>query len=257
MLGWLFALVIGLDVSTPPRLFEPGHVDSSTASTAAAIERVQIQRHLREVEQTLRKETPTELTEEQASARAAALDALHDYWRAGRFPVNRDYPRFVPYFIDAEGTQCAVGHLMAASGAEAMAREIATYENNEFVADIDHPGLGPWLEANGLTAAEAAWIQPQYGPCTTDSVGYVCGEDGLTYECSTIADECGVAIEYEGACDTQKGSVRVVYACQEGETDPDMESEDGGKKGGCAIVEPTALWALLIPVIGVLRRRRH
>jgi hypothetical protein len=32
----------------------------------------------------------------------------------------------VPYFIDADATACAVGHLMVAPGDAAMARKIAT-----------------------------------------------------------------------------------------------------------------------------------
>ena len=185
-----------------PRFFEPGPATLWGPMAPALDERLRIQRHLREVELTLRATHPPGLTDAQREARARALDALQAYWVAGEFPKNRDdLDRRVPIFIDADGTACAVGHLMIASGASDLAREIATYENYDFVADIDHPELTAWLTANGLTAAEAAWIQPTYGPCggTYDPV---CGSDGLTYQCEHVARECaGIEVEHDGWCE--------------------------------------------------------
>jgi hypothetical protein len=170
-----------------PRLFDPGKVSVDDGSTPAEIEQFRIRRHLAQVEATLRHETPQDLAEGPARARARLLDELHLYAEQGNFPRNLDFPdRRVPYFIDEFGTACAVGHLMIVSGAARLAHEIAEDENHDVVADIDHPGVGPWLAENGLTEAEAAWIQPSYGPCGFDGM-IVCGTDGITYECPYVA----------------------------------------------------------------------
>jgi MYXO-CTERM domain-containing protein len=191
-----------------PRLFDPGVVRVEDGSTPAQLERFRIQRHLALVEATLRSETPPELAEGPARARARLLDELHLYAERGVFPQNPDFSdRRVPYFIDELGTACAVGHLMIVSGAAELAHEIASNENNDVVADIDHPGVGPWLAANGLTAAEAAWIQPSYGPCGFGEMPLVCGTDGITYLCETIATECAmVEVDHEGACASDTGT---------------------------------------------------
>jgi hypothetical protein len=184
-----------------PRLFDPGTVHTTDGSTPAQLEQFRIRRHLALVEATLRRETPPDLAQGPARARARLLDELHQYAERGSFPQNLDFPdRRVPYFIDEFGTACAVGHLMIVSGADWLAEEIATDENNDVVADIDHPGVGPWLAANGLTAAEAAWIQPSYGPCGFE-ITYVCGVDGVTYLCDYVATECAmVEVASEGPC---------------------------------------------------------
>jgi MYXO-CTERM domain-containing protein len=98
---------------------------------------------------------------------------------------------------------------MIESGDDALAREIASYENNDFVAQIEHPGVPDWLERNGFAAWEAAWIQPSYGPCGFGELPLVCGTDGNTYLCESVAVECaGVEVAHEGACgtDTEGGS---------------------------------------------------
>jgi hypothetical protein len=228
--------------SAEPRLF-------SAPPEHALGERALLQRHLSEVESTLRGEMPVGLTEAQAGARAALLDALHDYWTRGVFPRNRDFgDRRVPYFIDDSGTACAVGHLMIASGAADLAREIATYENNDFVAEIDHPGLASWLVAHGLTAEEAAWIQPTYSVC--DGEPPVCGVDGETYECEEAAACAGVDVDYVGVCGNESAS--------DTDTDipGDIEAEDVCEDGkGCTIGGGAGPLALL--VLGATARARR
>ena len=225
------------------RLFDPGQGPSS--------ERALIQRHLAYVEATLRVETPATLPPDRRAARERALTALHDYWTAGVFPRNRDYPdRRVPYFIDADGTACAVGQLMIASGASWLAREIATYENNDFLADIDHPGVAGWLFENGLRADEAAWIQPTYGPCGFEAQ-QVCGVDGKTYLCKHIADCAGVHVAHDGECG---GTGSSSDSGGDGEVVETCENDDDKK--GCSVVAqrarpPTSLFVLML----LLRRR--
>jgi hypothetical protein len=223
------------------RHFDPGVVTLRDGDTPAQIERTRIQRHLANVESTLRGRSAANLDQAQRAARAQALDALHEYWQAGRFPRNADFvDRRVPYFIDDEGTACAVGHLMIESGAAELAREIATYENNDFVADIDHPGVAGWLEHNGFTAAEAAWIQPAYGPCGFGGEALVCGADGNTYLCEYIAVECaGVEVAHEGACGegTSSGSADTGTSDSSGSGTGSSSGEDATTGGGMVIGE--------------------
>ena len=178
---------------------------------------------------------------------------MHDYWVAGELPQSRDFPgRRVPYF-DADGTACAVGHLMIASGDAAMAREIATYENNDFVAEIDHPGVGPWLARNGLTAEEAAWIQPQYGPCGATAPESVCGADGNSYECEGVAVDCGVDVASEGMCEGHEAE-DIVLASDECPDSGEPASDDGSDKG-CRVGDASPAAALLF-LLALVRRRR-
>jgi hypothetical protein len=222
-----------------PRLFDPGTVSVDDGSTPAQLEQFRIRRHLALVEDTLRRETPTDLAEGPARARARLLDELHIYAQRGNFPKNPDFPdRRVPYFIDEFGTACAVGHLMIVSGADGLAHEIARGENNDVVADINHPGVGPWLAANGLTAAEAAWIQPSYGPCGFDGT-IVCGADGITYECQYVALDCAmVEIASEGPCN-EGDAVVGVEICTGNEEDT-SSTEDSGTTGDDGTTEDEA-----------------
>ncbi len=112
-------------------------------------------------------------------ARALLLDALQDYWRAGRFPKNPGFPWQVPVFVDAEGTRCAIAHLMELGGAGELVGEIAAARNFAFVRELAHdPRVAAWLAAAGLTVDEAAEIQPAY--CQSTWSECVCG-DGLVH----------------------------------------------------------------------------
>lgn len=265
-----------------PRLFDPGVVRVEDGATPAELERFRIQRHLALVEATLRRETPPDLADGPAQARARLLDELHLYAERGSFPQNLDFPdRRVPYFIDELGTACAVGHLMIISGAADLAHEISNDENNDVVADIDHPGVGPWLAANGLTAAEAAWIQPSYGPCGCCGT-LVCGTDGVTYLCETIATQCAmVEVDHEGACasetdtETDGGEIVGEEICEStdesagtedtsGTTEESdtTETESTGSeptRKGCSVTNtrPSGLGLGVLVLVAIGRRRRR
>jgi uncharacterized protein (TIGR03382 family) len=270
-----------------PRLFDPGTVSTADGATAGEVERFRIQRHLALVEATLREETPTDLAPVQAQARAALLDELHAYAQRGIFPLNPDFrDRRMPYFIDEVGTACAVGHLMIESGAADLAYAIARDENNDYLADIDHPGVGAWLDGQGLTAAEAAWIQPSYGPCGFDGE-LVCGVDGNTYGCAYVATECAmVEIDHVGACgsetDTDTGGGEIIgeeicsgtedtTSADTGESEGDSSTTDdgatgdadadgqidGGGKGCSSGGSPIGTGAALMLLVLVATRRRR
>lgn len=111
----------------------------------------------------------SDLTPAQRAARAEQIRLLRRYSEEGVFPKNTHHPgRRTPYFRDANGNLCAMAFLIAASGRGDIVDHIARNRNYAFVPDlVDEPGLGEWLDAHGLTVAEAARIQPSYdgNPC--------------------------------------------------------------------------------------------
>lgn len=92
------------------------------------------------------------------------LDELRRYRALGRFPKNRDFPgRAVPYFVDSDGTHCAVGHLMAISGHGDLVEHIRRTNNFGKVRELSRLAeVRAWVHAAGLTLGEAARIQPSY-----------------------------------------------------------------------------------------------
>jgi hypothetical protein len=99
----------------------------------------------------------------QRTVRSLLLRELERYRKAGRFPLNCDFDRATPYFIDARGTRCAMAHLLELGGESELVRKIAAERNNARVRELaDEPRLLAWLEAAGLSVAEAALIQPAY-----------------------------------------------------------------------------------------------
>jgi hypothetical protein len=148
--------------------------------TFAASEQARLRAHFDSAERGLRARDVAGLTAAQQAARARLMDNLHHYWVRGIFPRNTDFPgRYMPTFIDYWGKRCGVAYLMEQSGDEDMVLRIAATENNARVPELrDDPAVRRWLDANGVTLAEATRIQPSYGcgtihggPCPA-STGY-------------------------------------------------------------------------------------
>lgn len=155
------------------------------ADPFAATERARVRTHLDSAERELRAAPVTGLTLSQRAARERALDRLHEYWVRGVFPQNTDFPNErVPYFIDRNGTRCAMAHLIEESGHGAFVARVAATRNNARIAELSgDPQLIAWLGENGMELAEAARIQPEYcythpcsdpmcGPCPPVTTGY-------------------------------------------------------------------------------------
>ncbi|HEY3497650.1 MAG TPA: hypothetical protein VGK73_23290 [Polyangiaceae bacterium] len=103
--------------------------------------------------------------------RSLLLTELARYRRRGRFPVNPDFEEPTPYFVDAQGTRCAMAHLLELGGEAALVRRIATTRNNARVRELaDERRLLAWLDAAGISVAEAALIQPTYCHWRTECV---------------------------------------------------------------------------------------
>jgi hypothetical protein len=130
------------------------------------VERSRVARHLAGVERYLRAVDASRLRPDQRSARLRNLDRLRAYRKSGVFPHNHVVPDHrTPVFIDDHGTLCAVGYLIAESGAEGLARRIAATRNLAWLPSLaGDPELAAWLDREGLGLEEAAMIQPTYGP---------------------------------------------------------------------------------------------
>jgi hypothetical protein len=99
----------------------------------------------------------------QRLARQLLLRELAVYRKRGRFPKNHGLVEPTPSFVDAEGSRCAVAHLLEASGEGALVQRIAHRRNHARVADlVDEARLVAWLDVAGLSLEEAALIQPSY-----------------------------------------------------------------------------------------------
>ena len=160
-------------------------------------ERVSIQAHLAHCELRLRLATADGQT-----ARLRALDALHDYWRAGQFPRNVSNSGRRPVFIDDSGTHCALGYLMASTGEAALAVEFDRCDRFAYIEDLPSPlppQLQSWLDEHQLSRGEAALIQPSYGPCgqlgVYDCVGFVhTGLSALDAAVAAVSLAAGAAL---------------------------------------------------------------
>jgi len=129
-----------------------------------AAENARIQAHLLGAEREMDANDVSHLTPPQREARGRALAALRRYRLAGRFPHNHRVPGArVPVFVDEHGTPCAMAYLIAESGSVALVQRIAATRNMALIRQLaGDPELVAWLRANGMTAAEAARVQPKY-----------------------------------------------------------------------------------------------
>jgi hypothetical protein len=123
------------------------------------------------VEVSLRARGTDHLSAAQRARRATALDWLREYRLANRFPHNHELNAGpvsspagrTPVFVDVHGTPCAVGYLLLRAGEHALVADVVRAANGAYVPELaGDPRLAGWLDAYGLTVAEAAQIQPAY-----------------------------------------------------------------------------------------------
>lgn len=256
-------------------------------------DRIRIQAHLVEVEQELGWRDSSQLSEELRAERQRNLEVLAEYREAGEFPHNTHVPGVRPVFIDRDDRACAVGYLMIRSGWEEEARAISERENLGYLLEMESPEVEAWVVQSGLTAEEAAWIQPGYSSCY-DQCGCeeepVCGSDGRTYVNECVARYCGgVDSWHQGCCEVAdeirwSGNEPTGYPQTACGNDPNERAEAlcpdddrvidefdwttaeeyddrrRAEEGSCAAVAPTPSGGFLLVVMaslafGVLRRR--
>jgi len=132
-------------------------------------EAVRLQAHFDQVDVELRARDVALLSPGQRANRAKLIAWLRDYREAGEFPLNDKFAgEAVPFFRDSKGTLCAMAYLIDRSGRGDIVNAVASTRNNAYIRElVDDRNLVRWLDTWGLTAAEAARIQPAYGgnPC--------------------------------------------------------------------------------------------
>jgi len=157
----------------------PGILDVSPADLELRrLEVARLRAHFDSVDTELRDAQTLQLTPAQRTARLTLVGWLRDYREAGRFPRNDRFPdKAMPFFRDIDGVLCAMAYLIDRSGRGDIVDRIASTRNNASIAELADDGeLLAWLDSTGLSVAEAARIQPFYGPFEPEgklSTGYV------------------------------------------------------------------------------------
>jgi len=178
---------------------------------AGSGEVARVQEHLRGAEASARAADPRALTPAQRARRVEVLDELTRYRARGEFPRNLDFAARTPSFIDDRGVRCAMAHLIETFGGAVLVARVAATANHAYVRELAaDPELRAWLDAHGLTVAEAARIQPSYEAavgqqcgasrwCTTDlcmpALNHPDEVSYCTTECDPAGDACPVGLQ--------------------------------------------------------------
>ena len=136
-----------------------------THGTARLMEVQRIRAHFDSVLAELPTHHDPALSAAQRSRRSALLLTLTAYRDAGSFPHNYDFPNQpTPYFVDRKtGVLCAVAHLLESTGRRDIVDRVAQTNNTAYVRELAaDTAFVHWLDRQGLTLAEAAWIQIPY-----------------------------------------------------------------------------------------------
>lgn len=165
----LTTTVVAVAATAPRRDRAPG---STPIERHRAAEVARLRAHFDSVDAELRASDVSGLTGAQRNARARLIAWLREYRDAGRFPENDRFATPEPFFRDHRGVLCAMAYLIDRSGRGDIVDDVARTRNNAYIRELtDDPRLVAWLDSAGLTAAEAARIQPQYGPPPTNNGG--------------------------------------------------------------------------------------
>lgn len=147
-------------------------------------EQARVRAHLERTLADLEAHPPSGLDASQRAARTETLRWLAEYTERGGYPHNHVTAGTSPIFVDPHGTPCAVGYLLLRSGETELVEDIVRTDNRVRVAQLEgDPRLERWLDARGLTLAEAARIQPAYQEWPLGGVGE---EPAPTYEIATV-----------------------------------------------------------------------
>lgn len=125
-------------------------------------ERARVRRHLEGALGAVRSRRVA-LPPEIAARRERLVKQLGAYIDAGRFPSNRCSSEPTPIFVDDHGNRCAVAALIEATGQGGLVEDVARTQNRARVSElVADPRFADWLAFHGLSAREAARIQPAY-----------------------------------------------------------------------------------------------
>lgn len=184
-------------------------------------ERSRLRAHFREVLAELRGRDVSHLSAAQQASRGRLIEELAGYARTGRFPRNTGFPGArVPYFVDPFGTRCAMAHLIESTGETALVARVAATRNNALVRDLEaDASLQAWLAAAGLTAAEAARIQPSY---CFENKAFACF-------CTSYSNSEGVVegTVVDAGSDSYKVKVEVIHGDVQAKVGEEIAVSDG------------------------------
>ncbi len=150
-----------------------------------------IQTHLIFVESILKNRDVSHLNPQQQTNRVHHLSVLKQYWKRNLYPKNTFHPNRQPYFVDINGTHCAVGYLIEKSGGTKLVQKIKKNDNYSYIHELvlKYPEIEIWATENGFTIDELAWIQPAYAHGINNNIfetSYdVCGIVHTMYDYTT------------------------------------------------------------------------
>ena len=153
-----------------------------------------IRHHLEGAEDLLGGRDLSALAPAQREARSRRIAELNSYLRRGVFPHNHQLPGHrTPVFVDGHGTRCAMAYLIEQSGDRELVSRIARTRNLARIHDLaGDAALVAWLDRNGITADEAARIQPEY-----DGEVYAPDRDlaaAISGAVGALSGTCGVSL---------------------------------------------------------------
>jgi hypothetical protein len=121
-----------------------------------------LRQHFKRVEKILRKQDTSHFPEALQKARESQIETLHCYAERAIFPRNHSEKSYTPCFIDKDGRECAVAHLLMKSEQNELVQAIVQNANYAYVPQMKFPELEQWADESGLTTEEVALIQPSY-----------------------------------------------------------------------------------------------
>jgi len=152
---------------------------ATPSRTFAAKEVHRIQLHLDSALALLDGGSIAGLSAQQRTRRTVLVQTLRAYRNGGVFPHNYDFAAMTPYFVDRKtGTLCAVAYLLESTGRGDIVARVAGADNNVRVRQLAGDTVFTnWLDENGLSLAEAAFIQVVYARDANDApmIGTVIG----------------------------------------------------------------------------------
>jgi hypothetical protein len=146
-------------IAVEARLFSPKH------NLFVAKEKYRLKVHFMFTEWALRRKNVDYLPVELQTKRLKHLEALHDYWTTGQFPLNTRHAKVVPLISDEAGTLCGMAHIVYEDGQHQLIHDLNCNDNTIRISQDIGGALGEWIDTSGLTKAEAKQIQPSYGSC--------------------------------------------------------------------------------------------
>jgi hypothetical protein len=139
------------------------------------LENWRLHRHFETVLKILRAQDISHLPLHLQKARKLHIERLEAYAHRGIFPRNQESIAYTPCFIDHEGRECAVAHLLLQSEQSQLANKISAIANTAYVPQMQFPELEAWAADAGLSKEELTLIQPGYWASFWDFAGVAFG----------------------------------------------------------------------------------